>query len=252
MLVDLTRCIGCRACENACLTRRGFSGLPIQNTGSGYGKGEGRLTYKTWTFIDHPEHSGGSGATKPVPVKRQCMHCLEPACASACPVAALVKTPNGPVIYRESRCIGCRYCMMACPFNIPRYEWSSGLTPKVGKCDFCSDRVTSGLEPACVQACPTGALKFGTRSAILGEARGRRSARPERYVDLYGDEVVGGTSWIYLSDIPLDRLGFRKDLPNFALPSLTWKALSRIPFVVVGLGIIMAGIYRLRAGNKGD
>jgi formate dehydrogenase iron-sulfur subunit len=140
--------------------------------------------------------------------------------------------------------------MMACPFNIPRYEWRSGLAPKVGKCDFCSDRVGSGLVPACVQSCPTGALKFGTRDAILWEARARRAAHPRRYVDLYGDKVVGGTSWIYLSDIPVERLGFRKDLPDSPIPSLTWKALSKIPFVVVGVGLLMGAIYRLRAGDK--
>jgi len=244
VLVDLTRCIGCRACENACRVRQNRPGLPTARFG--YGLGDGRLSFTNWTFVDFRTAHGQPAAKTRFSVKKQCMHCLDAACVSACPVAALHKTPRGSVVYEASRCIGCRYCMIACPFNIPRYEWNEGLTPRVGKCDFCDDRVASGLRPACVAACPTGTLKFGKRPEILREALARLSANPERYVSIYGDKVVGGTAWIYLSDVPMNQLGFRTDLPEVALPSLTWKALAKVPVVVLTLALVLSGIYRLR------
>jgi formate dehydrogenase iron-sulfur subunit len=244
VLVDLTRCIGCRACENACRVRQKRSALPTERFG--YGPGEGKLSFTNWTFVDFRQAHDEAPAKTTFPVKKQCMHCLDAACVSACPVAALHQTPRGSVTYDASRCIGCRYCMIACPFKVPRYEWNEGLTPRVGKCDFCDDRVAAGRIPACVAACPTGTLKFGKRPEILRESLARLAANPQRYVSIYGDKVVGGTSWIYLSDVPMDQLGFRTDLPSVALPSLTWKALSKLPVVVVTLGIVLSGIYQLR------
>ena len=244
VLVDLTRCIGCRACENACRVRQKRPPLPTEQFG--YGPGERRLSFTSWTFVDFRQAHDEVPTKTTFPVKKQCMHCLDAACVSACPVAALHKTERGSVVYDASRCIGCRYCMIACPFKVPRYEWNEGLTPRVGKCDFCDDRVASGLTPACVAACPTGTLKFGKRAEILREALARLSANPKRYVSIYGDKVVGGTAWIYLSDVPMDQLGFRTDLPSVALPSLTWKALARLPVVVVSLGLVLSGIYQLR------
>ena len=248
VLVDLTRCVGCRSCENACRIRQGFAPLPAANFG--YGPGDGKLTFQSRTFVDFPTVKTETGADRRVPVKRQCMHCVDPTCVSVCPVAALEKTPRGSVIYREQLCIGCRYCILACPFNVPRYEWDSALTPRVNKCDFCDDRVAAGLSPACVAACPTGTLKLGKRSAILQEARERLSAQPKRYASIFGDLVVGGTSWIYLSDIPMDDLGFRTDLPKAALPPLTWKMLSKVPFIVIGLGLLLSGVFRLRSRKE--
>ncbi len=234
VLVDLTRCIGCRACENACRIRWGFAGLPPARVG--YGRGDGQLTFQTRTVIE--EHS--------TPVKKQCMHCRTPACVSVCPVAALVKTETGPVIYKESLCIGCRYCILACPFNAPKYEWDNALMPRVGKCNLCAERVAEGLSPACVAACPTGTLKFGKREALLTEARARLHAQPQRYKSLYGDSVVGGTSWLYLSDTTPDQLGFRTDLPHAPLPALTWKAISKVPFVIIGVGLLLSTVFRFR------
>jgi formate dehydrogenase iron-sulfur subunit len=131
--------------------------------------------------------------------------------------------------------------MLACPFNIPRFEWRSGHYARIGKCDFCHDRTSSGLSPACVDACPTGTLKFGKRSEINEEAKARFSSRPDRYMSIYGDNVVGGTSWIYLSNVSMDNLGFRTDLPGYALPSLTWKVLAKVPLVIIGVGLMLAG-----------
>lgn len=212
----------------------------------GYGPGEGRLSFANLTFVDERvvRHDGQEAMR--APVKRQCMHCVDPACVSACPVAALRKTPRGSVIYDAGRCLGCRYCMIACPFSVPRYEWDSGLTPKVGKCDFCDDRLAAGLAPACVSACPTGALKLGRRQAVLMEAKARLGSRPDRYRAIYGEHTVGGTSWIYLADHPMEELGFRTDLPDQSLAALTWRALSKVPFVVIGVGLFLGGIMRLR------
>jgi len=244
VLVDLTRCIGCRACENACRIRWGYPGLPAENFG--YGPGDGRLSFRTRTFVDFPE-APTDGGTHRLPVKRQCMHCLEPACVSVCPVAALERTERGSVVYREERCIGCRYCILACPFSVPRYEWDNALTPRVSKCDLCDERIASGLLPACVAACPTGTLKFGKRDALLEEARERISAQPARYATLFGDKVVGGTSWIYLSDTPIEQLGFPKDLPQEPMPALTWRVISKLPFVVIGVGLLLSGVFRWRS-----
>lgn len=245
VLVDVTRCIGCRACENACRVRAGFGGLPAASLG--YGEGEGKLTYRTRTVVVRAGGAGRSG----VPVKRQCMHCLRPACVSVCPVGALERMAAGPVVYHEKVCIGCRYCILACPFNVPKYEWDNALTPRVGKCDFCADRLAAGQRPACVVACPTGALKFGRRGDLLQEAKGRQAAHPQRYRALYGERVVGGTAWLYLSDVPPEALGFPKGLSEEPLPQLTWKAISKVPFVVIGLGLLLSGVVRWRRRRGG-
>jgi formate dehydrogenase iron-sulfur subunit len=244
VLVDLTRCIGCRACENACRVRAGFGPLPT--AAIGYGAGEGQLSFRTRTFIDFRD-----GNLKPKqPVKRQCMHCLEPACVSVCPVAALEKTAAGPVVYHENICIGCRYCILACPFSVPKYEWDNALMPRVGKCDFCADRQAKGQSPACVATCPTGALKFGTRRGLLQEAKARVDSQPSRYTSIYGEDVVGGTSWIYLSDTAPEEAGFPRGLPKEPLPSLTWKAISKLPFVVIGVGLILSAVVRWRTRSS--
>jgi formate dehydrogenase iron-sulfur subunit len=242
VLVDLTRCVGCRSCENACLVRQGYPELPAANFG--YGAGDGKLTFKSRTFVDFPE------AAHRVPVKRQCMHCLDPACVSVCPVGALEKTARGSVLWRNDRCIGCRYCILACPFGVPKYEWDNALTPRLNKCDFCDDRQAAGLLPACVAACPTGALKFGKRADMLREMKARVDAQPGRYVTMYGDRVVGGTSWFYLSDIPMDQLGLPANLPQRALPALTWNWLAKVPFIVIGLGLVLSGVFRLRSRGE--
>jgi len=248
VLVDLTRCIGCRACENACLVRQGYPELPPASFG--YGPGDGKLTFKSRTFVDFRDVSTLDGVMRHVPVKRQCMHCLEPACVSVCPVAALEKTPRGSVVWRDDRCIGCRYCLLACPFGVPKYEWDNALTPRVNKCDFCDDRTAAGLLPACVAACPTGALKYGKHPEILQEARARVAAQPKRYVTLFGDRVVGGTSWLYLSDIPVEQLGLPTNLPTSPLPALTWNWLAKVPYIVIGLGLVLSAVSRLRSRKE--
>jgi formate dehydrogenase iron-sulfur subunit len=172
------------------------------------------------------------------------MHCLEPACASVCPVSALEKTPEGPVVYHANRCIGCRYCMMACPFRVPKYNWENPL-PLIKKCTFCAERQAAGLEPACVEACPTDAIVFGRRDELIAEAHRRIQAEPEKYVDhVYGEHEAAGTSALYLSHVPFEKLGF----PTLDAQPITARSeaiMSLAPAIFGGAVVLASGIYWL-------
>lgn len=223
MLIDLTLCIGCNACQNACKEANHLT------------EGEEkRLSPTAYTALE--EHDG-------VFVRRMCQHCEEPTCASVCPVGAFTKTPEGPVVYDVEKCIGCRYCMQSCPFQVPRYDWTS-TNPRIYKCILCSDRVKKGLSTACAEACPTGATKFGNRDELIIEAHARMKAEPGKYINrLYGQEEVGGTSILYLSSVPFEQLGFRTTLQKTPLPALTWNVLSKIPNVVTIGGAFLYGVW---------
>lgn len=223
MLIDITLCIGCNSCQAAC---KQANNLPEGD--------EQKLSATAYTALE--EHDG-------VFVRRMCQHCESPTCVSVCPVGALEKTPEGPVVYDESKCIGCRYCMQACPFQVPRYQWGSTY-PRIQKCVFCHDRISKGLPTACSEACPTGATKFGDRDELIAEALRRIGAEPTKYVNkIYGQNEVGGTSILYISSIPFEQLGFKTQLQATALPSLTWNALSKVPGVVSVGGVLLAGIW---------
>ena len=224
ILTDLTRCIGCEACVFAC---KEINGLPRDEAK--------RLSDTTWTVVDR---------IGDVNVRRQCMHCLEPACVSVCPVGALQKTAEGPVIYDATRCMGCRYCMIGCPFGMPKYEWHENV-PKVQKCILCYEKsVKSGGQPACTAACPAGATIFGERDALLAEAHRRIADEPGRYVDhVYGEIEAGGTSVLYLSPVPFDQLGFAVSVNGDPYPRLTWEVLSKLPNVVSVAGVALFGIH---------
>ncbi len=169
------------------------------------------------------------------------MNCLDPACASVCPVGALRKNVNGPVTYNEARCIGCRYCMLACAFNVPKYEWGKVL-PRVRKCDMCADRVAAGRLTACAEACPTGATKFGDRDELIAEAKDRIAKAPDQYFKrIYGLEEAGGTSTLLLSSVPFDSFGLRT--PTEPLPLLTYRVLSHIPDLVTMGGVLLGGVW---------
>jgi Fe-S-cluster-containing dehydrogenase component len=175
--------------------------------------------------------------------KRQCLHCLSPGCASACPVRAMDKLPSGPVVYDASKCMGCRYCMIACPFEIPKYEYAS-LAPRVRKCTFCAPRQAAGLPPACTEVCPSGALTFGKRGALLEAAKSRIYTNPEKYVHhVYGEHEAGGTSWLYISDIPFEKLALRTGVPDKPIPDLVSGALSAPPFVMTLWPPLLMGLY---------
>jgi formate dehydrogenase iron-sulfur subunit len=176
-------------------------------------------------------------------VRRFCMHCQDPTCVSVCPVGAFRKTAAGPVVYDADRCMGCRYCMMACPFSIPRYEWKAAL-PKVKKCTMCAPRQAKGLPPACAEACPVEATSFGERSELLAEAEKRLREHPSRYVPhIYGKEEAGGTSVLYLSAVPFEALGFPWNVPQEPLPLYTYRVLSKIPNIVGAGALLLGGIW---------
>ena len=246
VLFDNTRCIGCRKCEQGCNTvnelpapDQPFDDLSVLDT-------HRRTTAKTYTIVNRYDTAGNANLKGPLYRKDQCNHCLEPACASACFVRAFTKTPKGAVIYDASVCVGCRYCMIACPFEIPTYEYDKALEPRVMKCTLCYPRIVKGLLPGCVQACPTEALTFGKRSDLLQIARKRISKFPDRYVDhIYGENEMGGTSWLYLSAVPFKEVGMREDLGITPAPQLTHGALLGVP-VVVGLWpVLLTGIYAM-------
>jgi len=221
ILVDVTKCIGCRSCEQACKQIHGF---PLDT--------EAKLSPTALTVVEERgDHF----------VRRMCMHCQDPACASACLVGALKKTAAGPVTYDGAKCIGCRYCLVACPFSVPRYEWSK-LVPYVKKCDMCAARQAKGEQPACVEACPVQASIVGNRDDILDEAQ-RRILGDSKYVrHIYGSDEAGGTSVFYISDVPFEKLGFVA-APRQPLPVLTASALGDGPTVIVVGGAVLAGLY---------
>lgn len=227
ILYDSTLCIGCRLCEGACAEHWG---LPYDDTIAA----DERLSYrKLTTIVTHGERY----------TRRLCMHCDEPTCASVCPVGALQKTALGPVVYDETRCIGCRYCMLACPFQVPVYEWNSRL-PRVKKCDMCYERQQAGQATACAEACPTGATQSGELDALIAEARRRIAENPGQYYDhIYGLKEVGGTSVLFLSAVPFEELGLRAQLPGVPLPVLTWRALSLVPDIVAVGTVLLGGVW---------
>jgi formate dehydrogenase iron-sulfur subunit len=226
LLIDTTKCIGCAACTLAC---KEANRLPRDEAET--------LSATTWTVVE--KHEG-------VHVRRMCRHCEHPACASVCPVGALRKTDEGAVVYDEDKCIGCRYCMVGCPFGIPRYEWSKPA-PRMRKCIMCYEAATKHGQPtACAKVCPTGATKFGERAALVKEAQARIGEAPGRYVDhVFGLEEVGGTGVLYLAAVEFARLGFPTTLRRDSYPQLTWNVLSKLPSVVGVAGVGLAGVWWL-------
>ncbi len=227
LLYDATLCIGCKACEHACAEK---NKLPYTDA---IAAEEQQSDHKFTVVVTRGETF----------MRRLCMNCADPACASVCPVGALRKTAAGPVIYEEDRCMGCRYCMAACPFSVPKYEWGK-LLPRVRKCTMCADRVAAGQPTACAEACPTGATKFGEHDDLLLEARQRVWNDRGRYVDhIIGRFEVGGTSVLLMSGVPFEQFGYRTDLPSDPLPTLTYRVLSRIPDIVPLGGVLLGGVW---------
>ena len=247
VLVDLTRCIGCRGCQVAC---KEWNERDARKTSfKGDFTNPAKLNSDTYTNIKFVETAQNDKVGWSF-IKNQCMHCREPACAAACPVAALTKTDQGAVSYDYDRCIGCRYCMVACPFDIPKYEWDA-TSPWVQKCTFCSERMADGMLPACIKTCPTATMYFDDYDKIVAEAKMRIAKEPNKYVQhIYGLNEAGGTNWLYISDIPFDKLGFKKGIPNESLPNYTWSVLSSIPEKVVGIVAFLGAVAYFR--NRGS
>lgn len=230
VLVDVTRCTGCNKCVEACadVNQLGASEFVVQQSPDG-------LSARRWSSIVESSEGGF--------VRKFCRHCLEPACVSACPVGAMYRTPEGVVLYDSQKCMGCRYCMMACPFGIPRYEWESP-TPLVQKCTLCYSRLEQGELPACVDTCPEGVLTFGERSELLALANQRIQEAANFYLPIvYGAHEVGGTAVMYISNVPLDFLGYHGKPIDEPMPELTWAWLSNVPAISIGVAGLMTGLF---------
>ena len=223
-LVDLTRCVGCRKCEEACNLANHLPPPEIPFDDKSVFDTKRRPDDSKYTVVNRYYGGKKNDQDEPLPtfVKIQCMHCQDPSCVSACIVGALTKKDNGTVHYDVSKCIGCRYCMVACPFEIPAYEYYNPITPHVRKCTFCFERISeSGGVPACASVCPMEAITFGHRNQLLKMAQKRIHDDPGKYVHkIYGEKEVGGTSWMYISGEPFEKIGFQQ-LPVAPPPKLT-------------------------------
>ena len=230
LLHDMTICSGCGDCVAACNEAHGIEieGEP-----------------------DAVDTLSATALTALIPIdddntaRHLCRHCLTPACASVCPVTALTKTPEGPILYEAEKCMGCRYCMLACPFNVPTYEWDKRV-PSIRKCDMCADRFKEGKTNACVELCPQEATIAGTREELLAEAHRRIEESPEDYYDhVYGEHEVGGTSVLFLTPFPVPQLGYKAALGSDPLPARTWTVLSKIPNIALFAGATMGALWWL-------
>lgn len=243
MLIDLTRCTGCNSCALACKVANNKPNPTTVPTG---------LTYDSLSYVDTRNVVDARGAEVPVHVKVQCMHCLHPACVSACTVGALKKTKEGPVVYDGSKCIGCRYCQYACPFGLPVYDWDNPLG-LIGKCEMCVQLQAQGETPACAAACPNGAIRFGKRDELLAQAHAQIQSNPGRYVNhIYGEHEAGGASFLYLAPADFTALGFpvvgEDEIPRYA--EFVMKKTPYVAVTVAALATAIQFITRQRHGHQ--
>jgi len=275
ILYDATLCIGCKSCMVNCKKYNSMEGGPLYKEGRG-------IPYEHITplkIYDAPAdlsattlsiikvYTSGTGVNKDMATdgysfsKQHCLHCIDPSCASVCPVGALHKDPNnGVVSYDKEKCIGCRYCQIACPFGIPKFEWSS-TSPKIIKCQLCQHRYSSGGYSACCEFCPTGASLFGKVTDLREEAQRRLSLRSDSYYDYplgkidsgksmpkkvakyynhaYGLTEAGGTQYITLAGVSFDKLGYNPRITDQNYPDITWRYIAKLPWLIGAL--IIAG-----------
>jgi formate dehydrogenase iron-sulfur subunit len=229
ILIDVTKCTACERCVAACTQRNGLDRWQADRDRAV--TPDGLSANRVSTVLKVADHRFA---------RKSCMHCVEPSCVSACLVGSMTKTPEGPVVYNRDKCIGCRYCMLACTFHVPRYQWENTV-PYVVKCDMCADRQAHGERPACVEACPEGALKFGDRDQLLSEARALIRQNPRYQDHIWGETEVGGTSMMYISDVDLTSLGWP---PHNAppIPSLTEPLIHKTPFIGLTVGLTAVGL----------
>jgi len=230
ILTDTTKCIGCNECAIACKRVNRLAPDAPRRWDL-----EDGLSARNWTsVVEGPNHSYA---------RQQCRHCLDPACVASCPVGALSKTEIGAVVYDNGKCMGCRYCMMACPYGVPRYDWDEPV-PYVRKCILCYDRIRAGGQPACTEACPAKATVFGDRDELIAEAHRRiAQAPPGTYIDkVWGERDLGGTSVISISNVDLSFLAPQHPAGSVPLPETTALAMDAVPFVFTGVVGAMAGL----------
>ena len=244
VLVDTTVCIGCRNCEWACKTAHE---LPAGDLSSYDDKSVfeemRRPDSSALTVIN--QYDSKKPLDVPIDVKIQCMHCDHPACVSACIVGAFSKKENGSVVWDTDKCIGCRYCMVACPFQIPSFEYDKALNPQIRKCDFCFERTKQGLLPACVDICPVETLTYGPRNELIKIAREKIKKYPDRYIEhIYGENEVGGTAWLYLAGQNLAQTKALPDLGNNTAPGVS----ESIQHGIFAYFVPPASLYALLGG----
>lgn len=243
ILYDSTRCAGCQTCESSCAEA---NGLPAPTTS--IEAGVVRQTDESHrTVVNAYNTSKGE-----MYVKKQCMHCNEPACTAACLTQAMYKTKEGAVIWRGDKCMGCRYCMVSCPFDIPKFEYHSS-NPKIEKCNMCYTRLGEGKLPACVANCPAEALIFGKRRELIKEARKRIVENPGQYEDrIYGENEAGGTGFLYLSAVPFEEMGFNTSIQTESYPGLSKGFLYSVPTIFVLWPAILLGIREATKNNHSN
>ena len=241
ILYDSTLCGGCQVCEISCAKAHNLP-EPKDTVKAGVERKTSEVQRTVINAISTP-----SGE---VYTKTQCMHCNEPACAAACLTQAMYKTKEGPVIWRGEKCMGCRYCMVSCPFNIPKFEYHSA-NPKIEKCTMCYDRIKEGKVPACVENCPAEALIFGKRKDLIKEARKRIVENPKQYEDyIYGEHEAGGTGLIYLSPLPFEKMGYKTNLQKSSYPALSKGFLYSVPTIFVLWPAILLGMHEATKNNN--
>lgn len=258
MLTDLSLCIGCRKCEEACKEANDLPPVSVPVEDMSVYAGHRRTDAENYTVVNRHPHVQPD--KPPVFVKTQCMHCNEPACAAACLVGAFRKSPEGAVTYNKDVCLGCRYCMIACPFSIPAYEYHNPTSPLVRKCTLCFERITRGNRPACAGICPREAITFGRREDLIKAARNKIRLHPDKYQNhIYGIAEAGGTSWLYLSEVPFEKLGFPMGLGTRPYADYTRGFLSAVPVVFAVWPALLGGFHLFsrnrqegREGEKED
>ncbi|TAL69880.1 MAG: 4Fe-4S dicluster domain-containing protein [Bacteroidetes bacterium] len=220
VLVDTSNCVGCRSCEWACKNAHGIDAGDIESyKDRSVFNNMRRPGIDSYTVVN--EFSNEKNPLLPIDVKVQCMHCDKPACVSACIVGAINKHEDGSVVWDTDKCIGCRYCMVACQFQIPVFEFEKAIQPEIRKCDFCYERFKKGKLPACVEICPLEALTYGPRNELIKLARQKIKRNPEKYINyIYGEKEVGGTSWLYLASRDFQSIGLPK-LNNKPAPGVS-------------------------------
>ena len=244
VLVDTTVCIGCRNCEKACNTANNlplpeisFKNKDVLNT-------KRKTVPEAYTVINKFETEKGD-----VFVKKQCFHCNQPACVAACLVKAMEKQKTGPVTW-QGNCMGCRYCMASCPFDMPKFEYDSA-NPKIQKCNLCWERTEAGKKPACVEACPVEALTYGTRRELIEKANKLMFQNPEKYHhQIYGEHEVGGTSWLYIAPVPFEQLGFKTNLGTTPYPEYTVSFLYSVPIILLLWPAFLIGLNTITKRKK--
>jgi Fe-S-cluster-containing dehydrogenase component len=233
VLVDTTRCVGCRSCEMACADAHS---LPTPDSDTSVLDKNRPTSATQWTVVNRYKTDKGE-----VFAKKQCMHCNQPGCVAACLVKAMEKRKEGAVTW-DSNCMGCRFCMVSCPFDIPKFEYDSAA-PKIQKCSLCWERLQKGEKPVCVEACPAEALTFGTRRELIEEANRRIYRDTGKYIThIYGEHEVGGTGYLYLSSVPFEQIGFRSDLGTIAYPEYSKGFLYSVPIVLLLWPALLVGV----------